>query len=450
MQSLFPYQLEAISWLCERSKALLALEMGLGKTAIAIRAATTCRYQRVLVLCPAVACINWEREFEEWSDKRFPHKITISSYSSLHKIPEDQIWDLAILDESHYLKSTTTARTRAVLGKTGVLRRVKHAIWALSGTPAPNHAGELWPLLHAFGVTKLTYSQWCKAFCEQKVFSLYQKGRKIEVRQITGTKIAHIPHLKQVLAPIMLRKRKEDVLKELPPISYQMLTVPPGKVDLEIEPSFAHYAFPLDRSEELFKELELQKNMLKIFVERLDIHPQTKHAGPDGLSSIYDSVATLRRYIGLQKVEAVASLLEDELVSWAYEKVVVFAIHQGVVEGLRNRLAKFGVVTLYGGTPIDKRQRHIDKFQTNPRCRVFVANIHSAGTAITLTVAHQVVFIEQDWVPGNNAQAAMRCHRIGQTKPVNVRVVALAGSLDERIAQVLRKKMQELTQIFDA
>jgi SNF2 family DNA or RNA helicase len=66
-----------------------------------------------------------------------------------------------------------------------------------------------------------------------------------------------------------------------------------------------------------------------------------------------------------------------------------------------------------------------------------------------LTAAHQVVFIEQDWVPGNNAQAVMRCHRIGQSKPVHVRFFAIAGSLDEKVSRVLRRKAQELTEIFD-
>ena len=58
--------------------------------------------------------------------------------------------------------------------------------------------------------------------------------------------------------------------------------------------------------------------------------------------------------------------------------------------------------------------------------------------------------LEQDWVPGNNAQAVMRLHRIGQTKPVMCRVVGVADSLDERIAQVLKRKTRDLTEIFDA
>ena len=106
-----------------------------------------------------------------------------------------------------------------------------------------------------------------------------------------------------------------------------------------------------------------------------------------------------------------------------------------------------GAVTLYGGTNADTRQKNIDKFQNNPKCRVFIGNIQAAGTGITLTAAHEVAFIEADWVPANNAQAAMRCHRIGQTKPVRVRFFSCAGSVDEDVMNTLRRKAYELSRL---
>jgi SWI/SNF-related matrix-associated actin-dependent regulator of chromatin subfamily A-like protein 1 len=89
------------------------------------------------------------------------------------------------------------------------------------------------------------------------------------------------------------------------------------------------------------------------------------------------------------------------------------------------------------------------KFQSDPKCRVFVGQVVAAGTAITLTAAHQVMFVEADWTPANNQQAAMRCHRIGQTKPVTVRFVGMANSIDERIQRVLKQKTRVLTKLFD-
>jgi SNF2 family DNA or RNA helicase len=80
---------------------------------------------------------------------------------------------------------------------------------------------------------------------------------------------------------------------------------------------------------------------------------------------------------------------------------------------------------------------------------VFIGNIHAAGTAITLTAAHHVWFVEQDWVPGNNAQAIMRCHRIGQKNNVSVQFISLDNSLDHTIMLILKRKTRELTEIFD-
>ena len=80
---------------------------------------------------------------------------------------------------------------------------------------------------------------------------------------------------------------------------------------------------------------------------------------------------------------------------------------------------------------------------------MFIGQVTAAGTLITLTAANQVVFLESSWVPADNAQAAMRCHRIGQTRPVFVRVVGLAGSVDEQVQATLRRKIATLTQLFD-
>jgi SWI/SNF-related matrix-associated actin-dependent regulator 1 of chromatin subfamily A len=130
----------------------------------------------------------------------------------------------------------------------------------------------------------------------------------------------------------------------------------------------------------------------------------------------------------------------------------VFAVHRDVISilasALRKKFGRFGVVTLFGGTPPRRRQENIDRFQTDPKCRVFIGQVVAAGTAITLTAAHDVLFAEASWNPADNAQAAMRCHRIGQDEPVFVRFVSAAGTIDERIQRVLRRKTETITQLF--
>jgi SWI/SNF-related matrix-associated actin-dependent regulator 1 of chromatin subfamily A len=167
------------------------------------------------------------------------------------------------------------------------------------------------------------------------------------------------------------------------------------------------------------------------------------------ISGVADSISTLRRYMGLQKVEPIVEMVKAAFKAKAYEKLVIFAIHRDVIENLRVGLRELKPVVLYGGTDPEKRQRNIDRFQNNPACKVFIGNIQAAGTAITLTAAHNVWFVEQDWVPGNNAQAVMRCHRIGQENPVTVRFISLDQSLDHAVMLILKRKVRDLTQIFD-
>lgn len=439
---LFSYQLESAHWLSKKKVALLALEMGLGKSAIAIRALDIVRANPVLILCPAVAVENWRRELALFATLK-DRNVDVYSYSSIHKVPNIH-YDALILDESHLLKSTDAKRTQQVLGaKVGLVRRANR-VWALSGTPAPNHAGELWPLLVTFGATKLSYEAFVDDYCT--TYKLQGRCFGGFKRQITGTRKEKIPELKKMLAPIMLRKKKEDVALELPPITYEHISVPPNEVDFEIESSFIQYVFPTDRRHEFFAQMEKERDLLLSVIDKTGMGK----AGQKIIESVATSVSTLRRFTGMKKVHAVADLIAQELKDKAYEKVVIFAIHRDVIEGLRVRLSKFGAVSLYGGTPPDKRQKHIDSFQKNKATRVFIGNIHSAGTAITLTASHHVVFVEQDWVPGNNAQAAMRCHRIGQTNLVSVRFVSLENDvLDEKIVAALQRKTKELTAIFD-
>lgn len=455
MIELFPYQQEGAKWLAGRKTALLADQMGLGKTAQVIRACDLLGLNRILVVCPAVARVNWLREFEKFSTTSRPavavmgqrerigdkslvvcsYDLTLSTAIS-SQLLRSRRWGVLVLDECHYLKAPAAKRTRAVLGRDGLVRQADR-VWALSGTPAPNHPAELWPLLYTFGLVSEGYDRFVERFC-LSYETPYGK-------QITGARRERIPELRAILGRVMLRRKKEDVMTDLPPIWYQDVVVEPGPVDIDVEPSFVQWVFPTDRTAELHQQLDRERQLVETTIK-------TTGAGRDGLKALEalsSSVSTLRRYTGLQKVQATAEMIAAELEAGAYEKVVIFAIHQGVIEGLRSRLSKFKPVTLYGGTKPEKRQRNVDKFQRSPKCRVFIGNIQAAGTAITLTAAHNVVFIESDWVPGNNAQAAMRCHRIGQTKPVTCRFVGLSGSIDEKISQVLKRKTRDLTKIFD-
>lgn len=453
MDELFQYQKAGAHWLASCQTALLADEMGLGKSAQSIAACDLALCSRVLVLCPASARVNWHREFQRFSTIRRDFCIitkknqepeatqsVICSYDLASQLVGEE-FDVLILDEVHYLKSPTAKRTHFVFGKTGLIRYA-NKVWALSGTPMPNHIGEMWVLLYSFGATALSYNQWVERYC-----TFYDGPHG---RQITGTQTIKTAEIRKIIEPGMLRRKKEDVLKELPPIHFTHMIVEPGPVDMELQDCFAKWYFPENREDELMAKIEEEKKVAQTLTEAFDF--TNNSVGRDTmrmLEALAKSVSTLRRYSALQKLEPVAAMIEEELMFGAYEKVVIFAIHKDVIEGLRVRLRKFGAVTLYGNTDPKTRVKNIDKFQNNPRIRVFIGNIQAAGVAITLTAAHQVVFLEQSWTPGDNAQAAMRCHRIGQTHPVFVRFVGLADSIDEKVSQVLKIKARQITRLFD-
>lgn len=469
VHDLYPYQETGAAWLAPKKCALLADEMGLGKSAQAISAADLISATRILVICPAVATINWLREFDKfspWTRETFvvtsgrslpPSRasLIVSSYDLAVRLHRAGVWntqhfDLLVIDESHFLKSLDAQRTKAILGKNGICRRARKT-WCLTGTPMPNHPGELWVLLRTFGQTKLSYYDFCRRFCLMAI------GWRVgDPLQIVGRNPERDAELKELLAPIMLRRMKEDVLQDLPPIHFGEVTVLPGEVPLVETATFFDYVYPNDRTPELNVKMAKEHNLLAMNLQALKKSERYQGAFNDHttatikmLEALAGSVSTLRRYNGLQKVDAVVEMLTEELDSDAYEKVVIFCVHRDVIEILRRRLEKYGPVTLYGKTSPASKQRNVDRFQNNPNCRVFIGNILAAGTAVTLTASNQVVFVEQEWTPGHNAQAAMRCHRIGQTRPVTVRFITIAGSIDEKINAILRRKTQDIAAILN-
>jgi hypothetical protein len=166
------------------------------------------------------------------------------------------------------------------------------------------------------------------------------------------------------------------------------------------------------------------------------------------LEALAPSLGTLRRWIGLAKVPGYLQQVRAELTDGTIDKLVVFAYNVDVIQDVRDGLADFGAVSLYGGTPAAKRQKHIDKFQSDPKCRVFVGQLQAAGTAITLTAAHRLDVLQESYVPGENAQAIMRVHRKGQRKAVRVRFFGCDRSVDAEITRAHMGKTRELAKVF--
>jgi SWI/SNF-related matrix-associated actin-dependent regulator 1 of chromatin subfamily A len=416
---LYPYQQTGAAFLAGRQRGLLADDMGLGKTIQAIAACDEVLAVSVMVVCPASVRENWKREFEKFSWTGIEPYVV--SYNSLYQ-GEGGDCDVLILDEAHYLKSKDSKRTKLAFGEKcdgvgGLIERAKRVI-LLTGTPMPNHPAELWPMLRACAPETIlgktgkpdSYWQFVSRYCKTR-----DNGFGL---QIVGGK--NLDKLKAKLEPFMLRRLKEEVMPDLPPITFSELFVE-GKIDANLSQVNGH--------------IEMIRHVLE-------------EEGVEALARIAPHVATLRRLTGLAKLAPVVEWVKDWLDSGG-GKIVIFAHHRDVIFGLFNafnRSHEFAYLT--GDVAAHKRQEAVDRFQNDPKCRIFLGQIQAAGTGITLTAASDVLFVESSWVPAENSQAAMRIHRIGQKNACLIRFATLAGSIDEQIQKAVARKTADITALF--
>lgn len=447
MIPLYPYQEVGARFLADRARAGCWDPPGLGKTPQAIRACDLVNAKTVLVICPAIARVNWAREFSRFSDRKakvkivgnrsavlFPadKRVIVSFALAAHPSILRQLlaapWDVVIIDEAHALKTETAGITRAVYGKKtdgigGVIEHAKYT-WILTGTPFPNHAAEAWTHLRALCPARITFGQkpdsyegFRSRFCETR------DG----LHGVVVTNNRDVPGFRKMIDGFYTRRKIEDVLPDLPPLRFETMVLPAieavhGLKELEAHPDVALLNDILEKS----------------FADGDD----TRELEIDTVA-----IASLRRLTALAKAHAVVDLMKDELTS-GLRQVVIFAQHLEALKIIAAGLEKFGVGLVHGGVSGKDRQTAIDEFQAGKR-RVFVAQLQAASTAITLTAASNVVYAEASWVPSDNFQAAKRCHRIGQPHSVLARFIALAGSIDERVMAVLARKTKAISQLID-
>lgn len=439
---LFPYQVEGAKFLATVKRGLLADEMGLGKSAQAISACDEVGADYVVVVCPASLRENWVREFKKFARRNF--KLDVRSYDRVARgeLSGVEEIDVLILDEAHYLKSKTAKRTKAIFGEKcdgvgGLVERAKH-VFCLTGTPTPNNPSELWPMLRAVmpkAISKAVIENYKltdivhdpddpRRFDKMmKPMAYWPFVEKFCVTQDTGFGIKiirgkNLPELKQRIAPFILRRKKDEVLKDLPPIRFDTLAL-----DGEINSTWRKVGPEIDK-----------------------IRGVLAAEGVAGLKAIAPHVAQLRRVTGMAKATAAVEWIIEQL-EGGIEKLVVFAHHRDVIDCLLFGLGGFHVTCVHGGTDSESRQAAVDEFQDG-KVQVFIGQIQAAGTGLTLTAASDVLFVESSWVPAENEQAAMRVHRIGQRNACLIRFAMLAGSIDEDIQRAVMRKTQDISRLF--
>ena len=421
------FQVKGIEFLeAQKGRALLGDDMGLGKTLQVLGyLALHPEIAPVVIVCPSSAKYEWQSQIENHTKnlsceilngrKPYPVKerILVINYDIL---PYWEAYLLTlkpqalILDECHYVKNQRVKRTEA----SRRISKVCQVIIPLSGTPIINRPSEFFPVLNMIRPSEFG-SFWNYAFryCAPK------RAFRGQGWDFSGSQRPEELHRR--VSPFMIRRRKEEVLKELPPKQ---------RIPIQIDLS--------NRKEYLLARDE--------FLTWYRAEKGEEKAEKAEKAEAFVRLGQLRKVVAEGKLKAAKEWIQDYLDS-TDGKLVVFAYHRAIFQNLVESFAK---ICACGGGAGEARHEEVKRFQTDPKCRVFIGSIKADKEAITLTAANTVVFIEQGWTPGEHDQAEDRINRIGQ-KADSITAYYFLGkdSIDEYLWDLIEKKREIITKILD-
>lgn len=424
--NLYPFQSVGVSFIEQRKgRVLIADDMGLGKTIQAIAWLQMHPELRpAVIVCPAFLKLNWQNECHKFlsdpetvilsgtTSKHIKGKIIIINYDILKDWTEEILKcnpKVIITDECQYYKSNKAVRTKAVKH---IAKYIPNFI-ALSGTPVENRPAEIYNAVDIIDHT-LFPKRWLflQRYCNPRYngfgwdFSGY----------------SNIPELHRILtSTIMIRRKKQDVLKDLPPKVWSYI--------------------PMELSNE--REYQLAEND---FIHWVKINKGLAAAERAANTVALSSIEALKQLAVKGKLTQAGDWIEAFLESG--RKLVVFSGHHFTIDELKKRFAGVSVV-VDGRVSLTDRQKAVDQFQSNPTVKLFIGNIDAAGVGLTLTAASDVAFIELPWTPGKLVQAEDRVHRIGQANSVTVYFLLANNTIEQEIAKLLDHKRKVVDAILD-
>jgi superfamily II DNA or RNA helicase len=444
------YQLRGVNWL-DRMVSLglggcLADDMGLGKTVTLIALHLRRQERRAtagptLVVCPASLLGNWEREIERFAPtapvRRFhgPGRdleglgqgtdggFVLTTYGTMRRDTgrlAQQPWGLLVADEAQHVKNphALTAQALRTIPSQG---RV-----ALTGTPVENNLTELWSLLD---------------WTTPGLLGTLTSFRNRYARAVEGDRDEQAAaRLAALVRPFLLRRRKSDpgIAPELPP-----KTETDQPVSLTREQVSLYEALV----RELMAEIEEKQGIARrgLVMKLLT-----------GLKQVCNHPAQFLKEPADAKLPGRSGKLEllDELLDTILAEegsALVFTQYVAMGRLIERHLAGRGTETLFlhGATPVKRRQEMVDAFQAGER-KVFLLSLKAAGTGLNLTRAGHVIHYDRWWNPAVEDQATDRAYRIGQTQPVQVHRMIAEGTVEDRIAGMLRQKRELADSVLTA
>ncbi len=438
----YAYQEQGIQFGLYKKAVLIGDEMGLGKTLQAIGLCILKKdifdFQKVLVVTMSSLKQQWQREIERFTNEKAciiagnaqKRKEQYRTDTSLFKITNYEAVlrdvtiisrlkpDVIVLDEAQRIKNFATKTAEAVKS----LPR-QHAI-ILTGTPLENKLEDVYSLVQFLDPERLS-PLWQFA-ADHFLLSRRKKG------DILG--YVNLNRLHEKLKPLVIRRRKEEVLEQLPELIVNDYFIDLHQEQAEIHAGYSQSLLPL-----LNKKFLTPMDLLRIQALLLKMRQTC------------DSTYLVDRTTNISpKLDELANIL-DELIKQNGRKVVIFSEWTTMTMLIGKHLSREAIpfVELSGKVPVAKRQALIDEFDTNPACKVFLST-DAGGTGLNLQAADCVVNFELPWNPAKLNQRIGRVNRIGQKSTcINVINLIAKYSIEERIMAGIKLKGELFSGVFD-
>jgi superfamily II DNA or RNA helicase len=445
-----PYQREGLGWLYFLQRfgfgGCLADDMGLGKTVqvlallesrreLRTRNQTTDRPAASLVVVPRSLVFNWKQEAARFTpalrildhtgvDRVRPgehfdnYDVVLTTYGTLRRDAidfKDQVFDYCILDESQAIKNPASESAKAAR-----LIRADHRL-ALSGTPVENHLGELWSLFEFLNPGMLGSAA---------VFRLGGTGARNPSAE-TRTLLA------RALRPFILRRTKQQVARDLPAKLEQTIYC-----ELEPEQRRLYDELREHYRQALLARVErdgINKAKMQILEALLRLRQAACHPGLLDRDRAAESSAKLDVLL-----PQLAEVMEEG------HKALVFSQFTSLLAIVRNRLDRDKIPYEYLDGKTRDRAARVERFQSDPDCRLFLVSLKAGGLGLNLTAAEYVFLLDPWWNPAVEAQAIDRTHRIGQTQQVFAYRLIARDTVEEKVLELQQTKRDLADAIINA